>query len=109
LELQWHTPGDPRWCLTTKLPILDDQGHVVGLIGVSRAVRAPINAKEIPDTIVAVLKRFDRHFSEPVSPSILAKSAGMSPIRFARLMKRLFGLTPSQYIAKRRVSVVSDL
>jgi AraC-like DNA-binding protein len=109
LELQWHTPNQPCWCLTTKLPIRDDRGHVVGLIGVSRDVRAPVNPKEIPDVLVTVLERFDRQISEPVSPSSLASSAGMSPTRFARLMKRLFGLTPSQYIAKHRVGVASEL
>lgn len=109
LELQWHTPQQSCWCLTTKLPIVDSSGQVVGLIGISRDVRAPINAKDIPDGLVKVLERFDRHINEPVSPSSLARSAGMSPIRFARLMKRLFGLTPSQYIAKHRVSTASDM
>ena len=42
LELQWHRPHDPVWCLTTKLPILDSGGTVVGLIGFSRDIRAHV-------------------------------------------------------------------
>ena len=42
LELQWHRPNDPVWCLTTKLPILDSGGTVVGLIGFSRDIRAHV-------------------------------------------------------------------
>ena len=42
LELHWYAPHRPGWCLTTKLPIRDAGGSVVGLIGVSRDVRAPV-------------------------------------------------------------------
>ena len=48
-------------------------------------------------------------FTEPVTPSTLAHRAGLSPPQFARLMKRLFGLTPSQFIAKTRIAVASCL
>ena len=42
LEMQWHRPNDPVWCLTTKLPMLDSNGAVVGLIGFSRDIRAAV-------------------------------------------------------------------
>ena len=109
LELQWHRPGHPCWCLTTKLPLFDQQGEIVGLIGFSRDLRAPINSQEIPAALANVLEHFDRHLADRMTPSSLAKLAGMSPTRFARLMKRLFEITPNQYIAKHRISAASDL
>jgi PAS domain S-box-containing protein len=109
LELQWHTPNQPCWCLTTKLPILGDAGSVTGIIGISRDIRAPIKAQEIPAVLVNVLEHFERHLADPITPMMLAKSAGLSSLRFARLMKRLFGLTPSQYIAKHRITAASVL
>ena len=33
----------------------------------------------------------------------------MAPHRFARLMKRFFGLTPSQFIAKTRIAAASRM
>ena len=109
LEMQWQTPNQPCWCLTTKLPILDKEGKVSGLIGISRDIRAPIKAQQIPAALVSVLEHFERHLADPVTPTTLAKSTGMSPLRFSRLMKRFFGITPSQYIAKHRITAASVL
>jgi AraC-like DNA-binding protein len=109
LELHWYTPHRPGWCLTTKLPLRDPEGAIVGLIGISRDVRAPIETNEIPLKFAAALNRFENNLTEPVSASDLAALAGMAPHRFARSMKRFFGLTPSQYITKARITAASRL
>jgi AraC-like DNA-binding protein len=44
-----------------------------------------------------------------VSPATLAARSGLSAARFARLTRRLFGLTPSQLIAKTRITAASQL
>ena len=109
LELHWYSPHKPGWCLTTKLPIHDANGKVIGLIGMSRDVRAPIEAREIPTEFAAALDQFESDLSTPATPSALARSARLSPPRFARLMKRFFGLTPGQFIAKTRIAAASRL
>lgn len=109
LELHWSTPHKPGWCLTTKLPMRDATGRIVGLIGISRDVRAPIGTREIPVDFASALDRFENNLSEPATPSALARRAQLAPHRFARLMKRFFGLTPSRYIAKTRVAAASRL
>lgn len=109
LELHWHAPHKPGWCLTTKLPMRNASGRIIGLIGISRDVRAPIETRDIPVGFAAALDRFQNDVSAPVSPSSLARRAGLSPSCFARLMKRCFGLTPSQFIAKTRMVNASRL
>lgn len=109
LELHWYTPHRPGWCLTTKLPIRDSRGAVVGLIGISRDVRISAQAEEISPEFVATLSQFTQNLSESVTAATLARRAGLSPQRFARLMKRIHGLTPSQFIAKTRVTTASRL
>ncbi len=109
LELHWYTPHKPGWCITTKLPIRDANGAVVGLIGISRDVRAPIHTRDIPVEFATALDDFESNVEVPVTPSALARRARLSPHRFARLMKRFFGLTPSQFIAKTRIATASRL
>lgn len=109
LELHWYSPHEPGWCLTTKLPLRDQQGDIIGLIGISRDVRAPIQAREIPSTVADALNHFEANLAEPTTPAMLARSAGLPPHRFARMMKRFFGLTPSQFIAKTRITAASRL
>ncbi|NBV22292.1 MAG: helix-turn-helix domain-containing protein [Proteobacteria bacterium] len=109
LELHWYAPNKPGWCLTTKLPMRDATGAIVGLIGISRDVRAPIETRDIPVEFAAALGEFEGNVAAPVSPSMLAKRARMAPPRLARLMKRFFGLTPSQFITKTRIAAASRL
>ena len=109
LELHWYAPHRPGWCLTTKLPIRDAGGGVVGLIGVSRDVRAPIRPTDVPPGLAEALNRFEADPGEPVTPAGLARRAGVASHRFARLMRRFFGVTPGQFIAKTRVTLASRL
>ncbi|MFG0288494.1 MAG: helix-turn-helix domain-containing protein [Rhodopirellula sp. JB044] len=109
LEMQWHLPHEPVWCLTTKLPVVDDEGNVIGLVGFSRDVRSPVEIHEIPEEFAAALEYFEGNLTEFNTPSALAERSNLSLQRLARLTKRLFGLTPSQFISKTRIAVASRL
>ncbi len=109
LEMQWHRPHEPVWCLTTKLPIIAQDGQVLGIIGFSRDVRVPVESHDIPEEFAMALTFFENHLNEIRSPSDLAKRSKISLQRLARLTKRLFGLTPGQLITKTRIAVASSL
>ncbi len=109
LELHWYAPHQPGWCLTTKLPLRDSTGAIVGLIGISRDVRAPIQTREIPLQVAEALNHLEANLADRITPAALARRAGLPAHRFARIMKRFFGLTPSQYIAKARITAASRL
>lgn len=109
LELQWNSPHKPVWCLTTKLPMRDESGTVCGIIGISQDVRSPIPTKEIPPEIAAALRHLESAFAEPINPSALAGIARIPAARFARVIKRIFGITPIQLIAKTRIAAASRM
>jgi AraC-like DNA-binding protein len=109
LEMQWHRPNDPVWCLTTKLPILDAEGAVVGLIGFSRDVRVQVHPHEIPKDFARALEEFEQTLSTDVTPAWLARRSKLTPQRLARMTKRLFGLTPNQFITKSRIAAASRM
>jgi PAS domain S-box-containing protein len=109
LELHWYARRQPGWCLTTKLPILDANSHVVGLAGISRDLRAPGDRQVIPRSLAAALDYLDAHCDEALSPRSLAARAGLPSVRFARLIKRIFRMTPNQLILQTRLSVAERL
>lgn len=109
LELHWYARRRPDWCLTTKLPIREANGKIAGLIGISRDIRAPGDRSKIPASLLPTLDELESNFADDLSPASLAKTAGLSPARFARLIRRIFRLTPSQLIAQTRLTAASDM
>ena len=109
LELQWYLPHKPVWCLTTKLPMRDSTGAVTGIIGISKDVRSPVAPQEIPEGVAAALARLETNYADPLTPSELARIAGLPAARFARIIKRIFGITPLQLISKTRIAAASRL
>jgi PAS domain S-box-containing protein len=109
LEQQWYLPRRPVWCLTTKLPLRDAAGKVIGLIGISRDVRAPVDPRNIPVELAAALEHFENNLSEPITPTLLAHRARLTPAKFARLIHRFFDLTPSQFLTQTRLGAAARL
>ncbi len=109
LEMQWEMPGRPVWCLTTKVPLKDGAGRAIGIVGFSRDIRTAVASSAVPTTFALALEQFERDLSSGASPGWLAKLAKMPNHRFARTMKLIFGLTPTQYIAKSRLGKASSL
>jgi AraC-like DNA-binding protein len=109
LEMHWYSPHEPGWCLTTKLPLRAADGTIVGIVGASRDLRSPVNPRNIPPRVADALNDLETDPSQPATASTLAERAGMTPSRFARLMKRFFGMTPTQYITRVRVAVATRL
>ncbi|MEP6956451.1 MAG: AraC family transcriptional regulator [Chthoniobacterales bacterium] len=109
LELQWYSPHHPVWCLTTKLPMRDASGAVCGIIGISKDVRLPVAPQEIPPGVEAALARLETGYADPLTPTELARIAKLPGARFARIIKRIFGITPIQLISKTRIAAASRL
>jgi AraC-like DNA-binding protein len=107
LELFWRRPNVPVWGLTSKIPVRDETGRVTGLIGISKDLTALVSREEVPPAVALALRHLESAFDQPVSPSSLAKAAGMSAARFARVIKRIHGISPMQLITKTRITAGS--
>jgi AraC-like DNA-binding protein len=105
LELFWRRPNVPVWGLTSKLPIRDENGCVTGLIGMSKDLAAPVSRDDVSPEVARVLRYLESAYDDPVSPSTLARKAGMTAARFARIIKRIHGISPMQLITKTRITV----
>ena len=107
--MQWSSHNKPVWCVTTKLPIPDNEGRIIGLVGFSRDVRVSVQSDEIPKRFAEVLKSFERKLSDEMTPAVLAAQSDLTPQQLTRLTKRIFALTPTQLITRIRVAAASQM
>jgi AraC-like DNA-binding protein len=83
---------------------------VAGVIGVSRDLVAPGTAKDVPQSVAEAMEQLAARCGDPrMSPGLLAKRARMPAPRFARIVKRIFHLTPGQLISQARVDAAAQL
>lgn len=105
LELIRRPDGDLGWYLTTKLPVSgpDDSAPPIGLVSVSRDLQTPTADGEIVASLQPVVAHVRAHLDEPLRVAELAAVAGCTPSQLDRRVKRVFGLSPKQYVLRVKV------
>ena len=96
LELQWYSPNQPVWCLTTKLPMRDASGAVRGIIGISKDVRSPVAPQEIPAGVEAALARLLRETERDVA-AIALECGFYDHSAFTRAFRSAMSATPTEF------------
>lgn len=101
--------GAPGWYLTAKFPVHDAAGRLVGLVSVSQDLRAG----EADDATIAALSRLtaavDADLGAGWTVARLAAAAGWSPAVLDRRLRRVYGLTPRQFVLRARVDRAVEL
>jgi PAS domain S-box-containing protein len=104
VELVPNADRSISWHVTTKVPIRNAQGVVIGLAGFTRDLaRATVTAGRYQEMSV-VMQHMDEHFREPISVPQLATLAHLSVSQFERRFKSLFQVTPLQYLIRLRLN-----
>lgn len=109
LDLTVYRDGAAGWCLTTKEPLLDAQGQIIGLACISKDLTEPSRTgfidRDFADTIDYLLE----HMDEPLRMDALAQRARLSQAQFDRRMKKIFQLSAGQYLIKIRIDQATRL
>ena len=67
----------------------------------------------VPPDVLVHLRRArdhaDRRYTEPLDLATLATVAGLSKFHFQRLFKGTYGMTPAEYVSRRRLERAQDL
>jgi AraC-like DNA-binding protein len=95
--------GMPRWYLCTKLPLIGDQGKVIGLAGVMQPYDHAGDAPGDYRRLTSVCDHVLTHYPETVTVADLAKRANLSVSHLQREFQRLFGMSPTDYLLRVRL------
>lgn len=109
LELIRRPGGVPGWYLTSKVPVRGADGAVVGLVSISQALRAQDADPATVDALARVATLVRDRLATPPTVAELAAAAGCSPGALDRRLRRVFALSPQQYVLRARVDHAADL
>ncbi len=101
--------GTSGWFLTSKLPVHDDAGHLVGLVSVSHDLRAGAADDATMDSLAALVAAVETDLGARWTTARLAEAAGCTPAVLDRRVRRVYGVTPRQLVLRTRVDHATRL
>jgi AraC-like DNA-binding protein len=107
IELVGQPDGPAVWNVTNKVPLLDDQGAVIGTAGITRPLATPGEDVAAGREFGPVLAYLRDHYSTPITNRQLARLAHMSVRAFERKFHASFHLTPQKYLRKLQLRMAS--
>jgi PAS domain S-box-containing protein len=107
LELHFYATGGRGWCLTNKLPLRDKRNQVVGIVGISKDLRAANEKGEDYSEVARVVHFIQKNPGENLRVPELAAQAGLSAYQFEQRIRKLFYLTAGQLIQKTRMEAAA--
>lgn len=109
IELVPASDGSLDWFCTSKMPLFDEVGKVVGLAGVVRVIRETEAIFADHPEMRAIVDFVRAHYREKITVADMAKVGGMSISSQERLFRKSFGLTPLMYVRKTRLNAACRL
>lgn len=102
----WLVPGPDGllvWYLCSKIPLYSRSGKVIGIAGTLRDYKTAGAVLEPYHEMADIIEYITRKYAAKIEIHHLAEMACLSVSQFERRFKKLFQLTPLQYILKVRM------
>lgn len=99
----------PRLVATSKIPLRDRKGRVVGIAGFSRPLEEISGDTDLSHRFEKVIQHIHRCHGDPMTSKELAEIAGLSVSQFERRFSDAFGVSPRQYLLRIRIESAARL
>ncbi|HUF62056.1 MAG TPA: AraC family transcriptional regulator [Verrucomicrobiales bacterium] len=103
VELFINRQGIPDWYVTTKVPVRDRAGKIIGVMGTVQGSGDKHGILQPHLPISRAVEYIRTRFREPISIRELARMVGLSSRQFDRRFKEVFQVTPQQFVIKMRI------
>jgi len=103
LDMTVYRDGRSGWCLSSKEPLRNAGGEVVGLACLSKDLPEPSRAGLIDAAFAGTVDYILEHYDQPLRMNELAQRAGLSEAQFDRRMQKIFHLSTGRYLIRLRV------
>lgn len=95
--------GSPRLVMTSKMPLRDAAGAIIGIAGFSRQLDQVRSRTSGEARFAKVIEHMHQQPDTTLSSAAMAKLCGLSQSQFDRSFRRVFGTSARQYLLRVRV------
>lgn len=101
--------GSPRLVVTSKRPLRNARGKVIGVIGLSREVTGASSAPLGVGRVARAVAFFHERFGEKLTVAQVARQVGVSVNQLERLFRKTIGEPPQHCLLRIRIEQASRL
>lgn len=109
LDVTPYFDGSLGWCVSTKTPIYDSEGNIMGLSCISKDINLPHKNQWVDDDLSKTVDYIQSNYKQSLKVQQLADIAGVSVAQLERRMKKVYKITIGQFINKTRIDAVATL
>jgi len=104
-----HVRGTPRWFVSSKAPLFDLNGEIMGLAGLMHPIATPEDQRQHFRELQRVVEFLETNFVGEIDAEKLASIAGLSIPHFNRRFRELLRLSPMEYVQSLRIQEAQRL
>lgn len=112
IDQVWLVPNqnnELRWYLSSKRPLFDKGGAIIGIAGVMRDFETAGAVLEPYESLGKVITYIQANYTQKIEITAIAKIAHLSVSQLERRFKKLFKVTPLKYIHQVRLHASTRL
>ena len=109
IELVGQFDGIVNWYSTTKVPVRDSQGNVIGTAGFNHELSSGQVSQAIYGEMGSIIHFIKDNLERQITVGELAEKACLSVSAFERSFKKRFKMPPLQYVKRLRLNLACEL
>ncbi|MEQ8211395.1 MAG: AraC family transcriptional regulator [Lacipirellulaceae bacterium] len=98
-----------RWYVETKIPLIDEKDEILGIAGIMHDLEKAGATLAPYQRLTRAITHINNCYAEKISVQQLAELVHLSISQFNRTFKRLFKITPAQYITRVRINAACTM
>lgn len=103
LDVTTYPSGGAGWCHTSKIPVRNHHGEIIGIACLSKDLQEEVQEGWLTPQLAKTVDYILEHYNKPLKLAELAEMACLTIAQLERRMRKVFQVTPKQFILRARL------